>query len=616
MNDQQQADNDALANAVAASAHQLGLASHLDQHDPHAHAHNQHAHHQPHAHHFHHALQQPDFSQHKEGEDGSGMDVHALDIPTVDEQHHHVMDHGEPELDLNLGNIGTPGDMDGIDMGDMDHSTPDLYSSGRPPSIRKACDLCHAAKQKCSGDRPSCSRCAAGGWPCNYAPRQRRRTVPKEQKHLAHHSQHPHQHHAVHSGHHSPLEPIHQAHTPIHAHHVQQPVHNVKKRKITRDSITGFGSEAMDIKMAMGMAMDMGLTGEEEGEELQTVTEEQMLESIAVDGYLSDLPLATFVHNLPFTAPEQPQVFGNDFPSSSDNPFPNTDMDQHTTSALRDAIFSLNESSGGGANHGEEQGQGEGNDGQDGEGEQMDPHLALLDLSNMNNDGEGGDGQHDPTGGLNLGDFATSQPLGCNHRSLVQHILALLTQHTLDPKPGSNTPLTLAVFTPLARSLRLWHSIVQCHSCINSPQQTLPQLALLSRTCTILTFPFPPINSSSVGSSAQITIHGARIAGTGLSEAIEQHIVGVVWDSWRASVREVFAALDKKAQEVITQSAQNAAAAGNGGQGGQGGSGGNAEGGQNGTGGQGVSSLEKQRAGLVFQAVSRLVTAMDEVEAS
>ncbi|KAK8853088.1 hypothetical protein IAR55_003789 [Kwoniella newhampshirensis] len=604
---QQQADNDALASAVAASARQLGLGSlHADSPADHHHVVNVHHQHQPH--HFHHALQQPDFSQtshhhiHPQLKDdgtvdtGAEMDVnvHALEIPTVDDGQDDVghqlgmETHGEPELDLSLGGMGTPGDMG--DMGDMDMSDMDRQGSYgvRPPSIRKACDLCHAAKQKCSGDRPSCTRCAQGGWNCVYAPRQRRRTVPKEQKMS-----------------HSSLDPMHHHQAIAHASHSQ----SNKKRKLgTRESIGGFGSEAMDMKMAMGMAMDMGLTGEEEGEEMQTMSEEQMLESIAIDGYLADLPLASFVHNLPSTPAfnNDPTVHFNndDFPSAGDNPFPNTDMDQHTTSALRDAIFSLNESGGAGG-HGE--GAGEVDHGGDGQGDdhQLDPHLALLDLSNMNNDQDNNDGQggnsSDPSAGLHLPDFTSPTTSGCNHRQLVPHILSLLTQHGLEPKQGSNTPLTLAVFAPVARSLRLFHSLSSCPSCSTSPQQTLPQLALLSRTTTILTYPFPPINSSSVGSSAQITIHGARLSGTGLSEAIEQHIVGVVWDSWRASVREVFSVLDKKAQDIITQVAA-APPTTNGDNGGQGNS-------------QSLNaSLEKQRAGLVFQAVSRLVTAMDEVE--
>jgi hypothetical protein len=51
-----------------------------------------------------------------------------------------------------------------------------------------------------------------------------------------------------------------------------------KKRKLSsRESLGGFASEGMDMKMAMGMAMDMGLTGEEEGEEMLTMTDDQMV---------------------------------------------------------------------------------------------------------------------------------------------------------------------------------------------------------------------------------------------------------------------------------------------------------------------------------------------------
>jgi hypothetical protein len=58
-------------------------------------------------------------------------------------------------------------------------------------------------------------------------------------------------------------------------------------------------------------------------------------------------------------------------------------------------------------------------------------------------------------------------------------------------------------------------------------------------------------------------------------------------------VREIFNAFERKAQEVIQQNAQIAAE-----QGGQ----------------PPPSSAETQRAGLMFQAMSRLVSAMNEVE--
>ena len=168
----------------------------------------------------------------------------------------------------------------------------------------------------------------------------------------------------------------------------------------------------------------------------------------------------------------------------------------------------------------------------EGDDQQLDPHLALLDLSHAMPGEEGQNAGNDASGdGLNLPHLSAAafSSSSCSHQPLVAHILATLTQHPLEPKPGSNTPLSLAVFSPLSRSLRLFNSLSNCPMCSSSPRETLPQLALLSRTTTILTFPFPPIDSSSVGSSAQISVHGARLSGTGLSEAIEQHIVGVVW---------------------------------------------------------------------------------------
>lgn len=292
------------------------------------------------------------------------------------------------------------------------------------------------------------------------------------------------------------------------------------------------------------------------------------------------------MHNLPYN----PQQQNDNHLSFNPEDFPAGDMDQHTTSALRDAIFSLHESGGGGGAPNDGTGDQHDGDGTNGHDE-TDPHLALLDLSMPGEDGTDNESNDQ---GINLGalgNFASGNT--CNHASVIPHVLSLLASQPLEPKAGANTPLTLSVFAPLARSLRLFNSVTSCPNCSASPHQTLPQLALLSRTTTILTFPFPPVEPAS-GQTAQIQIHGARLSGTGVSQAIEQHIVGVIWDSWRASVREIFAAFERKAQEVITQTAMANAA--------------------NENGGQNASSSETQRAGLMFQAMSRLVTAMDEVE--
>jgi hypothetical protein len=78
-------------------------------------------------HHYHHQLKAPDFSHHhKSDNDGHRHDVHALDLPVGgDDDDMHTG--GEEELDLALGDIGTP---------DMDASGR-TNSFGRPPSIRK-----------------------------------------------------------------------------------------------------------------------------------------------------------------------------------------------------------------------------------------------------------------------------------------------------------------------------------------------------------------------------------------------------------------------------------------------------------------------------------------------
>lgn len=56
---------------------------------------------------------------------------------------------------------------------------------------------------------------------------------------------------------------------------VPPPPQMIKKRKMAhRDSSFGDG---IDMQRAMGMAMEMGLTAEEEGEEMMTMSDEQMV---------------------------------------------------------------------------------------------------------------------------------------------------------------------------------------------------------------------------------------------------------------------------------------------------------------------------------------------------
>ena len=51
-----------------------------------------------------------------------------------------------------------------------------------------------------------------------------------------------------------------------------------KKRKLgQRESLGAFGSGEMDMKLAMGMAVDLGLAGDDDGEEMMTMTDDQMV---------------------------------------------------------------------------------------------------------------------------------------------------------------------------------------------------------------------------------------------------------------------------------------------------------------------------------------------------
>lgn len=56
------------------------------------------------------------------------------------------------------------------------------------------------------------------------------------------------------------------------------PVQAGKKRKLGQRDNMGF-ADGIDMKMAIGMAMDMGLAGEEEGEDLLTMGDDQMVRS-------------------------------------------------------------------------------------------------------------------------------------------------------------------------------------------------------------------------------------------------------------------------------------------------------------------------------------------------
>lgn len=117
LNSQQQADNDALATAVGAAAQELGLDD-VDDVVVHGNGHEHEHEHDGHV--FHHTLQQPDFGQHLDKEEGEGE---------VE---------GEEEVDV-AGIALTSddvGDDFGLDLEDLD-TGDDRPLFSRPPSIRK-----------------------------------------------------------------------------------------------------------------------------------------------------------------------------------------------------------------------------------------------------------------------------------------------------------------------------------------------------------------------------------------------------------------------------------------------------------------------------------------------
>lgn len=117
---QQQADHDDLASAVGAavSAHQLDL-GHLDD---------------PSTHHFHHQLKAPDFGQHDPSSNGHELDISQVDVSELNIPQISSGDDDEDHRDFNV---------EGLDNRPSDG----FEKWSKPLTMRKACDLCHAAKQ-------------------------------------------------------------------------------------------------------------------------------------------------------------------------------------------------------------------------------------------------------------------------------------------------------------------------------------------------------------------------------------------------------------------------------------------------------------------------------------
>lgn len=127
----------------------------------------------------------------------------------------------------------------------------------------------------------------------------------------------------------------------------------------------------------------------------------------------------------------------------------------------------------------------------------------------------------------------------CHHDADISHTLYALDKLG----PISSMGLT-ELFPQLTRSLGILTDIATCKLCWKYPSSTIPQLALLSRTCEILRHRHPLTPSP-----LPLSIAGGSTAVTGLAPEIEVHIVDVIWATWGGStVQKICKALDKKAR--------------------------------------------------------------------
>lgn len=92
------------------------------------------------------------------------------------------------------------------------------------------------------------------------------------------------------------------------------------------------------------------------------------------------------------------------------------------------------------------------------------------------------------------------------------------------------SPALGELFPPLTSALASIQHFASCESCSTAPAWTLPQLALTSRTCTLLAGKHPLTPAP-----LELSIAGGRTAGTGLPPEIEVHVVDIVWATWRGA---------------------------------------------------------------------------------
>lgn len=143
---------------------------------------------------------------------------------------------------------------------------------------------------------------------------------------------------------------------------------------------------------------------------------------------------------------------------------------------------------------------------------------------------------------------AVAEPvkLACQHEVDISQIVRALS-HLGQPAT------TLSQLMPhLTRALETLASLYLCTLCAVNPSQTIPQLALLSRTCSILMRPHPLTPSP-----LPLMIAGGRTTFTGLAPEIEVHIIDILWANWRShSLQKVFHDLGQRIHQHANECAR------------------------------------------------------------
>lgn len=169
------------------------------------------------------------------------------------------------------------------------------------------------------------------------------------------------------------------------------------------------------------------------------------------------------------------------------------------------------------------------------------PGIDALDESQGQNHDTSVSQAHTPTPG-----FPDTARPACQHEVDISQTVRALS-HLSQP-----TTALGQLMPHLTRALETLVSLHVCSLCAVNPSQTIPQLALLSRTCSILMRPHPLTPSP-----LPLVIAGGRTTFTGLAPEIEVHIIDILWANWRShSLQRVFVDLGRRVHQHANECAR------------------------------------------------------------